>query len=97
MKVSHIESRDITFLMHFILDPYFMDVEEKLWEDPRSSLMLSRALKLTFIYRVIIKRRISSRHYQCRAVYGRYLHIFIKHFLSVWRKDVSQGENAIIV
>lgn len=87
----------MTFLMHFILDLYFMDVEEKMWEDPRSSLMLRRTLELTFIYRIITEGRISSRHSQHRAVYSRYLHIFIKHFLSVWRNDVPQGENVIIV
>jgi len=80
----------MTFLIHFVLGPYFTDVEEKLWEDPRSSLMLSRALEPTFTDRIIIQGRPSSRHNQCRAVYRRYLHTFIKHFLSVWRKDVSQ-------
>lgn len=50
----------MTFLMHFILDPYIVDVEEKLWENPRSSVMLSRALEVTFIYRIIIKGRILS-------------------------------------
>lgn len=40
VKVSCIESGDSTFLMHFVSDLYFTDVEEKLWEYPRSSLML---------------------------------------------------------
>lgn len=50
----------MTFLIHFILDPYFVDVEEKLWENPRSCLMLSRVLEVTFIYRIIIKSKILS-------------------------------------
>lgn len=36
VKVIPIELGDMTSVMHFILDSYFMDIEEKFWEDPSS-------------------------------------------------------------